>query len=247
MKSTGTDLDPLDFRYGVANHKEHCRSLIQSNGFTAVCEVGGGRSPLFSAEEAQTLGLEYTVLDISEDELQAAPDHVRKVHADICALDAAAFPQRYDFMFSRMLAEHASDGTAMHRNILGLLRPGGMAFHFFPTLFTPVFVLNRLLPERAARRVLFAVFPWRRKEHVAKFPARYSKCFGPTPGMQRYFQRLGYQVHEYRPFYGTDYLGGLPVLGFLDATFTRLVTRRRSPLFTSYVWLVLRKPAGPVE
>ncbi len=246
VKSNGTDLDPLNFGYGVANHKDHCRSLIRSHGFTTVCEIGGGRSPLFSAEEAQALRLEYTVLDISEHELQSAPDHVRKVQADICAPDVADLPQRYDFMFSRMLAEHASDGTAMHRNILHLLRPGGLAFHFFPTLFTPVFVVNRLLPERAARRVLFTVFPWRRKEHVAKFPARYSKCFGPTPGMKRYFERLGYQVEEYRPFYGTDYLWGVPVLGFLDAAFTRIVTRRRSPLFSSYVWLVLRKPAIPM-
>ena len=242
METRVLGLDELDFAYGVAHHKEHCRRLITDNGFTTICEIGGGRAPLFSHEEASTMGLDYTVLDISDKELRAAPDHVRKIEADIGALDLTRFPQRYDFMFSRMLAEHVRDGTAMHRNVLQLLRPGGMAFHFFPTLFTPAFVANRLLPERATRRILFVLFPWRRKEHIAKFPARYSRCFGPTPRMRRYFERLGYQVEEYRPFYGTDYLAGIPLLGWLDSMFTRFVASRRSALFTSYVWLVLRKP-----
>ena len=148
METRVLGLDELDFAYGVAHHKEHCRRLITDNGFTTICEIGGGRAPLFSREEASTMGLDYTVLDISDKELRAAPDHVRKIEADIGALDLTRFSQRYDFMFSRMLAEHVRDGTAMHRNVLQLLRPGGMAFHFFPTLFTPAFVANRLLPGR---------------------------------------------------------------------------------------------------
>jgi len=235
-------LGELDFAYGVNHHKERCRQLIRSNGFTTVCEIGGGRSPLFSRDEALAMGLDYTILDISATELGAAPDHVKKVQADIGALDLQT-SGRYDFMFSRMLAEHVRDATAMHRNVLHMLRPGGVAFHYFPTLYTPAFVANRLLPEGASRRLLFFIFPWRRHEHLAKFPAHYAKCFGPTRRMQRYFERLGYLLEEYRPFYGTDYLLKFPVLGFVDSLFTRMVARRRSALFTSYVWLVLRKPA----
>ena len=40
--------------------------------------------------------------------------------------------------------------------------------------------------------------------------------------------------------------GKIPVLGFIDSMFTRFAARRRSPRFTSYVWLVLRKPAIPL-
>src|SRR5260370_23585469 len=181
METRRSGLDELDFAYGVGKHKEHCRQLIVANRFTTVREIGGGRSPLFSRDQAIALGLDYTILDISDTELQAAPDHVKKIVADIGALDVKDFPARYDFMFSRMLAEHVSDGTAMHKNVLHLLRPGGMVFHFFPTLFTPAFVANWLLPERAARRVLFFLFPWRRKDSTAKFPARYSKGFWPPP------------------------------------------------------------------
>lgn len=243
MERSGLGLGELDFMYGVSHHKEHCRQLIASNGFRTICEIGGGRSPLFTRDEATAMGLDYTILDISGAELRAAPDHVKKIEADIGALDLSRLPGRYDFMFSRMLAEHVSNATAMHRNVLQMLRPGGIAFHYFPTLYTPAFLANRLLPEGAARRLLFFIFPWRRKEQLSKFPARYARCFGPTSRMRRYFERLGYRIEEYRPFYGTDYLMGIPILGFLDRMFTRIVARRRSPRFTSYVWLVLRKPA----
>src|SRR5438034_632685 len=73
METRVMGLDELDFAYGVAHHKEHCRRLITDNGFTTICEIGGGRAPLVSHEEASTMGLDYTVLDISDKELRADP------------------------------------------------------------------------------------------------------------------------------------------------------------------------------
>ena len=46
-----------------------------------------------------------------------------------------------------MLAEHVPDGYRFHSNLFELLKPGGVAFHFMPTLYSPPFVINRLLPE----------------------------------------------------------------------------------------------------
>src|SRR5437879_10998204 len=124
MDGSRAGLDELDFAYGVNHHKDPCRQLIAANGFTTVCEIGGGRSPLFSRDEALAMGLDYTILDISDSELRAAPDHVKKIQADIGARDLQRCGP-YDFMFSRMLAEHVRDATAMHRNVLHMLRPGG--------------------------------------------------------------------------------------------------------------------------
>jgi hypothetical protein len=233
--------DPLDSAYADAHFKERCRQLITVGGARTVCEIGGGRSPLFSLDEVRALGLDYSVLDISPHELRRAPDGYTKVVGDIGALDASSIADRYDFMFSRMVAEHVRDGAAMHRNVFSLLRPNGAAFHLFPTLFAPAFVLNRLLPEGAGQRLVVALWPNRASE-IPKFPVRYSKCFGPTRRMQRFFEGLGYGIEEYRPFYGTTYAHAVPVLGRLEAWFNRTMARRRSTRFTSYAWLVLRKP-----
>lgn len=168
-----------------------------------------------------------------------APDGFVRRRADICDPSVVGGEQ-YDFVFSIMLAEHVPDGRRMHENVFGLLRPGGLAFHFFPTLYTPVFVLNRLLPEALARPLLDRFYPrgW------AKFPARYSWCRGPTARMVARLRRIGFQIEEFRPFYGTGYLEKVPLIGPIDRRFTSWAATRRVPHLTSYVFLTLRRPGG---
>ena len=240
MKDELGEHGELGYYHAYLRLKERLVDLIRVNRYVSVCDIGGGRSPLFSLEDVRQLGLAYTILDVSQEELDQAPAGYRKIRSDICDAGLGHIPERFDLIFSRMVAEHVPDGVAMHRNVLTLLNPGGIAFHMFPTLFNPVFLANKLLPRKAAERVVYLVRPWARR--VPKFPAPYSKCYGPTRRMQRFFKDLGYEVEQYRPFYGTDYLEGLPILGTVDSIFTRFVARRRSPHFTSYVWVTLRKP-----
>lgn len=228
----------LDFRTAWWEHAATCRSLIERHGARAVCEIGGGRSPLFSRAEVAELGLAYTVLDISAEELAEAPTGYDTLCADICSPALTDGEARFDLMFSKMVAEHVPDGERMHRNVHQLLRPGGIAFHFFPTLFAPVFVVNRLLPERLTHWALERGQP----RDAPKFPALYSKCFGPTGRMHRFYSDLGYEVLEYRPFYGYEYLDRVPVLGRIDAGFWAWSARRHSARFTSFAYLVLRRP-----
>ena len=220
-------------------HKERIRDLIVSNGYRSVGEIGGGRHPLFDPNEVEALGLDYTIIDVTQDELDRAPAGYRKLCADIGTVSLEGLRERFDFVFSVYLAEHVKDGERMHRNIYAMLRPGGRAFHYFPTLFSPVFLLNRLMPDRLTQLAKTALDPSLRGH--PKFPAYYSKCLGPTPRMQRFFAGLGYVVEAYEPFYGTDYFSKIPVLRQLDAWLTRWAARRRNPYLTSYAFLVLRK------
>lgn len=221
-----------------ATFHDRCRELIVSNRYTEVCEVGGGRTPLFMPGEVDELSLHYTILDISQTELDHAPANYHVVRADISDLGISG---GYDFMFSKMLAEHVADGAAMHRNILRLLNPGGIAFHFFPTLYHPVFVVNRIMPELLSRTALLRLSSNRASD--SKFPAYYSQCYGPSARRRALYEAMGYQVVEYRPFYGTAYLRRVPVLRSLEDAFGRVAAGRRSPHFSSYAWLILRKPA----
>lgn len=234
---------PPELHWSVAwsGHEERVRRLIEEHRPARVCEIGGGRSPLFSPHEVTRLGVsEYTILDISADELALAPPGYETVCGDICDPALARPGARFDLMFSQMVAEHVSDGDRMHRNVLALLAPGGVAFHFMPTLHYPVFAANRLLPQGlsnwALRRFADRPFP--------KFPARYSKCYGPTPAMYAYLEGIGYEVVEYRPFYGSIYFDRLPGIRNVERALSRLAARRRTPRFTSFAYLVLRKPPG---
>lgn len=222
------------------SHKSTCAELIRSRGFKSICEIGGGRAPLFSLGEVAEFGIDYTVLDISSAELALVPQGYETLEFDICDPALGDVGEKFDFMFSRMLAEHVPDGAAMHRNTFSLLRPGGQVFHFFPTLYAPVFVANRLFPEKLSSTLQ----KWFAPRTEPKFPAHYSLCRGPTPRMMRILAEFGFQVEEYRPFYGASgYFQRLPPLRLIDDGLSSWAARRRNPYLTSFAFLRLGKPA----
>lgn len=223
------------------SHKSACTELIRREGYRSICEIGGGRDPLFSLDEVAELDMEYTVLDVSSDELALVPAGYRTFEFDICDPELGEMGERFDFMFSRMLAEHVPDGRAMHRNVFALLRPGGQAFHFFPTLYSPAFVVNRLTPERLSNSLQKRFAP----RANPKFPAHYSLCRGPTPRMVKILTGLGFVIHEYRPFYGSEgYFQRLPVLRGLEAAMSRWAAKRRNPYLTTFAFLRVGKPVA---
>jgi SAM-dependent methyltransferase len=216
--------------------------MITHFGFQRIIEIGGGANPTLTPEFVAARGLEYTLLDISQVELDKAPTGYMKVCADICADDFLPKGQ-YDFAFSRMLAEHVPSGEKFHRNIHSILRDGGYAFHFFPTLFAPPFVVNALLPEAAAEKLLHVVQPGReRSGNLGKFPARYSWCRGPLRSSIRRFEQLGYEVDEYLGFYGHGaYYQKIPVLQNAHVRLSAALSRHPIPALTSFAQMVLIK------
>jgi hypothetical protein len=217
-----------------------CTELIKNGGYKSVCEIGAGRDPLFSLAEVGSLGIEYTVVDVSAEELQLLPDGYNTLEADMCDPATAELGERFDFIFSKMAAEHMRDGETVHRAVQALLLPGGEAFHFFPTLYYPIFATNRLLPEWVSDWLLNRYSP----REKPKFKAYYSMCRGPSRRMLRRFTRMGFIVAEYRPFYGSQYFQRFRLLQELDDQLSAWAARRRNPHLTSFAWLRLRKPAA---
>lgn len=216
--------------------------LIRESGAKKVCDVGGGANPVLPIETLQELGLEYTVLDISAEELDKAPSEYSKLVADITAGEPPA-TEEFDLVFSKMLAEHVKDAERFHRNVNSMLRQGGLAFHFFPTLYAFPFLLNVLIPEAFTGWLLRKVMPHRTQEgNHAEFPAYYRWCRGPLHGQLRRLRSTGFEVAEYHSFYGHDgYYKRLgPLLGLHNAE-AALLKGMRSKLFTSFAYVVLRK------
>jgi len=152
-----------------SEHANTLRALIEQNKVSRVCEVGGGANPLLPLDYLRARNIEYTILDVSQEELDKAPSDYRKVVADICDSNIRGLG-KFDLVFTKMLAEHVQDGGAFHHNVYGMLSPGGLAFHFFPTLFTPPLIFNWLLPEWITRRLLQVFVPRDQTKH-GKFPA----------------------------------------------------------------------------
>ena len=207
-----------------------------------VLDVGGGANPAFDRETIDRYGLDYVLLDIDESELDKAPPDYIKVCADITSRDLPLEPG-FDLVFSSWVAEHVEDPGAFHSSVLRLLAPGGRAVHLFPTLYALPFLVNRLVPERAAARVVRGLTPGRRfDEDEGKFPARYRWCRGPTRRQVHRLVRSGYEVDEYHGYFGHEYFRRIKPLHAAEERVTRALLRRPWPAVTSWAMVVLRKP-----
>lgn len=229
--------------------QETIQSLIRNSGAVKIAEFGAGANPALSMDYIREHGLRYTLIDISETELAKAPEGYEKVVADA---GSPQFPvqEPFDFIFSNMLVEHIADAEQFHRNVFGILRSGGLAFHYFPTLFSFPMVANQMIGAGIGQRILNALLPgFRVKEgKKGKFPAYYRWCFGPFNFQERRFARVGFKVVEYRGTFGYHgYLERYPRLLSMHEAITQWCLRRPLPWFTSRAQVLLSKGGNTIQ
>lgn len=212
---------------------------IERNNFKSVLDVGGGANPILKDDFISRMNLDYAILDISASELEKAPKNYAKVVADAASPDFSS-DKRFDLVFSKMFAEHIKNPEQFHKNMLTVLNRGGMAIHFFPTLYTLPFFVNYLVPETVSDKLLDIFAPRDRHQH-AKFAAHYAWCRGPLAGLIKRYTNMGYEIVEYVGFFGHDYYERIPPVHSLHKLKTNFLLKNPNPLFTSYAYLVLRK------
>lgn len=230
-------------REAWANYHQFLTDLIVANQFKRICEIGGGANPAISLDFIKKHHIEYTVLDINSRELAKAPDGYQKVVGDITTKNMRHLNERYDFVFSKMLAEHIQDAESFHRNVYKILSPGGMAFHFFPTLFSLPFIINKLLPEKISYQILKLMAKERDNAgDQGKFPAYYAMCRGSTQKQMNKLKSIGYHIESYINFFGHEYFRKIPPLNYLSQKIANLLLKFRMVHLTSFSYLILRKP-----
>jgi ubiquinone/menaquinone biosynthesis C-methylase UbiE len=214
--------------------------MIEEYSPKRVCDIGGGANPSLPLEFIREKKIKYTLLDISQEELQKAPADYEKVHTDICDPRTASNGP-FDLIFSKMVLEHIQDAKAFHTNVFQMLSPGGLAYHYFPTLFALPFLVNKITPEPLSN-FLLDVFAPRDHVQMKKFPAVYHWTFGPTPPQIARLTNIGYQILEYRGFFGHIYFNKIPGLHNLHHQFAEFLVNHPNPYLTSFAYVLMQKP-----
>lgn len=231
-----TDGFENDSAWAWRNYKAVIAAYLADPRVRHVCEIGGGRSPLFEAEELRQFNVEYTVLDVSQAELDLAGPDYQKL---CCNIEDTDREPEFDLMFSKMVMEHVGDARRAYENIHDKLKPGGICLSFHPTLFALPFIVNLLFPEALTRWILGAVFPARVSEE-SKFPARYSWCFASRT-ITRRLAELGFERATIVPFFGHGYYKSIPILRSLE-NFSRRLTRRTAlTAWASYAYTIVQR------
>jgi SAM-dependent methyltransferase len=215
--------------------------LIDRTGARRVCDVGAGARPGLPPDIVRRRKLDYVLLDVSEQELSKAPDAYVKIRADITEPDVGT-DERFDLVVSRMVAEHIKNPVKFHRNVNRLLMPNGTAFHFFATLYSLPFVVNRFLPKGISYDLLQLLRPDLAKERP-KFRAYYRWCRGPTRRQIAKFADIGYDVEEYVGFFGHNYYAKARPIQHFENVIARTLVKHPVPFVTSFAYVVLRKNA----
>jgi SAM-dependent methyltransferase len=216
---------------------------VQGLGGGKVCELGGGARPALDLDFLRRHNLSCLVVDLSESELAKAPHGYQTLVGDVSSpeFSTGEHDGSYDLVFSRVLAEHVTDARRFHLNARRLLRPGGLAMHFFPTLWWPPYIANRVLPERLAERILLLIEPWRERSGIAgKFPAYYHWCFGPTRRQVQRFGAVGFAVEHCFAYFGEPSHTPGRLLKKVNSLWTEAMLRHPSYAFTSYAGYTLR-------
>jgi len=165
-----------------------------------VVDVGGGKQPILSAAEKQSLGLTVHGLDISANELASAPAGC--YDATICA-DVTRYrgSSDADLVICQSLLEHVPSTQEAFAAIASMLKPDGLALVFAPSRNAVFARLNLMLPERLKRWLLFTIFPETRS--AQGFASYYDRC---TP---REFEQMahivGLDAVERKLFYQSSY------------------------------------------
>jgi 2-polyprenyl-3-methyl-5-hydroxy-6-metoxy-1,4-benzoquinol methylase len=230
---------------GFQKTEAYLAPWIERFGCKEVLELGAGANPALSSEYVRDAGINYTISDLSSKELAKAGDNFDQLVFDVEQPEVSQeLTERFDCVFSKLMAEHISDAQTFHCNVRNLLRPGGLSIHFFPTLWALPFAANRFLPAFISRLLQQALVPRDHHQHD-KFPARYDWSRGPTKSVVQRLEALGFEVLLYEGYFGHFYYSRkLPLLHFAEMIKSRFLLRRPVPQLCSYATVILRKKSA---
>jgi SAM-dependent methyltransferase len=202
-----------------------------------VLDIGGGRDTGFIRYLPR--GYEATIIgiDIQQSQLSANTDLDFGIVADTC-VGLPLEGQSVDVAVTCSLLEHLSDPRVAIREIGRVLRPNGICIHVFPARFSPFSILNRFLPSRLARRLLFTFYPeW---EHTSGFPAFYRHC--SAGAMTRLHNQAGFEIKavEYRYYQSIYYKFFVPFY-LLSLSYDLLAYSIGLPVLACQILLTAKK------
>jgi len=234
---------PVDEFPGWLRAPEFFADLFREYSSKSVLEVGSGSHPTFSPDFVQQNNLSYVASDIDPTELERVDPAFERLVLELSrpAIDPA-LTGKFDFVFSRMVGEHISDGRQFHANVYKILRPGGISAHCFSTLWAFPFVVNRFTPEGLSDRIVTMIAP-RDKSEYKKFKAHYNWSRGPNKTMIERFQKVGFEIVRYTGYFGHNYYARkIHFLDRLERQKSKFLVAHPVPQLCSYATLVLRKP-----
>jgi SAM-dependent methyltransferase len=225
----------LPSRYGYRMQDvflEHLRPLLVPG--VQILDVGAGRAPTLGPADRPE-GCRYLGLDISSEELDAAPAgayDAAYVH-DI----AAPLPELHDLdvIISWQVLEHVGSLPLALTNLRAMLRPGGTLLAHFSGSFAAFAVAAQVIPHRVRVK---AMARYLGHPEELKFPTHFDHCHA------RAIRRLlgEWESSELVPFYrGAPYFSFSRPLQRVYLLYEDAIARRDAANLATHYLIIARR------
>ena len=213
------------------NIDNHFEDLINQASMSSktILELGGVSRPVLQKNKSYR----YVGVDIDDEFI-----HDNFYDKFYCQSVEDELPEKGDLIFSKYLMEHVKDVKKSYNNQLSALKNGGMIIHLYPLGYHPFSLLNKLIGNKFARKII----PILRKgsARVTGYPAFYS--LGNAYSLERFFKKQkGIRV-DFKYHYGAvDYFTFFFPLALIISLFNLAAKMLGAKIFASNVLLVIQK------
>jgi len=152
-----------------------------------ILDVGGGRrSPI-----VRYLNNEITLIgvDISDEELKLNP-YLKEYYVADVTKELPFEDNSIDLIISRSLIEHLESIEPFMQESHRVLKPGGKCIHLCPSRFAPFAIINQILPNFLAKKILYKLHP--HQVGLGGFKAYYDQTY--VPALPKLLQKVGFNV-----------------------------------------------------
>lgn len=202
-----------------------------------VVDVGGGKSCPFAKYRRPELGTRIVAVDLSAEEIGVNTDVDDARVANILE-DLPFAAEEVDGIVSRSVLEHLTDLDAFLAASARVLKPGGWFVHLLPGRFAPFAIINRALPARVSRRVLYFFHP--KAAGICGFPAFYDNCYHAA--LAGHLQAHGFEIEDCRvSYFQSRYFNFLFPVFVCSAAYELLARAAGAPNLAAYLLVVARK------
>lgn len=200
-------------------------------------DIGGGKRLMYGKALKNHNAKVYGV-DISDKELEANAEVCGKIVTDVCR--EIPLPHgKVDMITSSSVLEHLRQPEAFFANAYKSLKPGGYFIHVCPCRYAVFAVINRLLPHKLSRKILFFFKP--EAKGTCGFPAYYKELY--MDGIKKMLDDTGFElVGCYTDYRQSSYYTFFFPLFLINYGWDRLMYRLRLKNMAAYILFVAKKP-----